>query len=424
MGSHWQTILLIMSLIVLNGLLAGSEIALISLREGQLRQLEHHPNKAARTVLRLAQAPTRLLATIQLGITLCGFLASATAAVSLAEPLMGLLGFLGPGAETVAVGAVTAGLTFLTLVFGELVPKRLAMQDARRWALLAARPLGALASISRPAVWALGVTTDLVVRALGGRADANREPLTDEELRDLVATHRGLNAEQRTIITGALDLGERRLRDIVVPRRAVLTLPADTPMPQARGVLAASGHCRAAVSATGHLDDVCGVVHLRDLLADAGTIGTVVRRPLLLPDTLLASDALRRFRAERESFALVVDERGAISGIVTRQDVLDEIVGEIDTPPVVAADGGLRLPGTFAVHDLPDLGINLTDRPPGDYVTVAGLVLAVLGRIPDHPGDRVRVGTWTIEVTGVDHHAVTTVRISPPPARPAAADAW
>jgi putative hemolysin len=419
MDSHWLVGLLVGVLILLNALFAGSEIAVISLRDGRLRQMERRSTKAASTLLSLVREPTRFLATIQLGITLSGFLASATAAVSLAQPLMPLVGFLGKAAEPVAIAAVTAVLTFLTLVFGELVPKRLAMQHAQRWALVAARPLHALAAVTRPAIWALGAATDLTVRALGGRPDADREQPSSDELRDLVAGHRGLHPEQRTIITGALDLRQRRLRDILTPRRAVVTLTANTSVPEARGRLLASGHSRAPVSATGHLDDIVGIAHLRDLLTSDGVVGDVLHPPVLFPDTLAVAEALRRFKTERQKLALVVAERGTVEGIVTLQDLLDEITGEIDdmadgeTGIQPAPGGCTRLPGTFPVHNLPDLGITLTNPPHGDYVTVAGLVLVALGRIPEVPGDRVCLGEWTIEVTAVHHHAITAVRLCP-----------
>jgi putative hemolysin len=212
MDGYWGTLVLVGVLVVLNALFAGSEIALISLREGQLRQLERREGAAASTLVRLARDPNRFLATIQVGITLAGFLASATAAVALAKPVAPLFGFLGAAAEPAAVAVITLLLTFLTLVFGELAPKRLAMQYALRWALVVARPLDFLSRVSRPLVWLLGRTTNGVVRVFGGNPEAGSEQLSPEELRDLVVGHRGLNAEQRTIITGALEIHERLLR--------------------------------------------------------------------------------------------------------------------------------------------------------------------------------------------------------------------
>ncbi|HET8642390.1 MAG TPA: hemolysin family protein [Pseudonocardiaceae bacterium] len=420
MGGYWFELLLVGVLVLLNALFAGSEIALISLREGQLRQLERRGSTAARTLTRLVRDPNRFLATIQIGITLAGFLASATAAVSLAQPLVPLLGFLGGAAEPVAIASVTLVLTFVTLVFGELAPKRLAMQYARPWAVLAARPLNALATLSRPVVWALGRTTDVTVRVLGGDPDADKEQLSPDELRDLVAGHRGLTGEQRLIITGALEIHERLLRGVLVPRREVFTLDADLPVEQARVALADSGHSRAPVVRSNNLDDVVGIALLRDLLGEGGTVTGHVRPAAMFPDTLRVSDALRRFKAEREQLALVVDEYGAVSGIVTLEDLLEEIVGEIydETDDDVMGvrhqpDGSLVLPGTFPVHDLPDIGVEIADAPPGDYATIAGMALVELGHIPQAPGERVEFRHWLLEIRGIDGHAITAIRLRP-----------
>jgi putative hemolysin len=416
--NYWWSIALIGVLVVLNALFAGSEIALISLREGQLKRLERRGGAAGRTLVRLARDPNRFFATIQVGITLAGFLASATAAASLAEPVASLFAFLGNAREAVAVTLITLILTFITLVCGELAPKRLAMQYAERWALTVARPLDLLSRASRPAIWMLGRMSDLMVRVFGGDPKAASEQLSPEELRDLVAGHRGLNAEQRTIITGALEIHERILREVLVPRRKVLTIRADKPIAEARALLASSGHSRAPIVKDGHLDDVIGVVTLRDLLDDSRTLADVTRPPVVFPDSVRVSDALRRFKDEREQFALVATEHGAIDGIVTLEDLLEEIVGEIydETDRDVMAvqtrpDGALQLPGTFPVHDLVDVGVEIADRPKGDYATIAGLVLTVLGRIPTGPGDRVVLTEWTVEVTAVAHHAITEVRL-------------
>lgn len=418
MDGYGLNIALVGVLVLLNALFAGSEMALVSLREGQLRTLERDDRAGARRLVRLARDPNRFLATIQIGITLAGFLASATAAVSLAEPLVPLLGFFGGAAGAVAVAVVTVVLTFLTLVFGELAPKRLAMQYALRWALLVARPLDLISTISRPAVWALSASTNLVVRVFGGNPHAESEQLSPEELRELVSSQRGLNPEQRMIISGALEIHERRLREVLIPRRAVFTLATDLDVPPARVELAASGHSRAPVARAGHLDDVVGVVHLRDLLDDDARLVDVTRPAVVFPDSLRVSDALRRFKAEREQFAVVVDEHGAVEGIVTLEDLLEEIVGEIydETDGDVMAvreadDGSLVLPGTFPIHDLVDLGVELPDAPEGGYATIAGLLLVALGRIPEQPGDMVVVSGWHLEVLAVEHHAITSVRL-------------
>lgn len=415
MDGYGFNLALVAVLVLLNAAFAGSEMAFVSLREGQLRSLEREGH---RRLVRLARDPNRYFATIQIGITLSGFLASATAAVSLAEPIVPLLSFLGGAASGVAIALVTVVLTFVTLVFGELAPKRLAMQYAVRWAKIVASTLDLLSTISRPAVWLLSKSTDLVVRVLGGDPDADDEQMSAEELRDLVEVQQHLNQEQRTIMTGALEIHERRLREVLVPRRQVTVLEAGLDTATAREILARSGHSRAPVTKDGHLDDVVGVVHLRDLLDDSVAVADVARAPMVLPDSVRVTDALRRMKAEHEQLALVVDEHGAVDGIVTLEDLLEEIVGEIydETDSDVVAvktepDGSIELPGTFPVHDLVDVGVELRDAPQGPYSTVAGLVLLLLGRIPEEPGDVVHVSGWSIEVLAVEHHAITQVRL-------------
>jgi len=416
----WLQLGLVAALIVMNAALAGSEMAFVSLREGQLRRLERM-SETGRLIGRLARDPNRFLATIQIGITLAGFLASATAAVAIAEPLTPALSFLGGAAEAVAVVLVTIVLTFFTLVFGELAPKRIAMQHAERWAVAVVRPLGALATVSRPLVWLLGRTTDLVVRLAGSDPHRQREDITPSEIRDLVTTHRGFTPEQRMIITGAVEIAERILREILVPRRVVFTLDGDTPVEEARARLAASGHSRSPIVRHGNLDEPLGIVALRDLVGEGvPDLLSVAKAPYMLPDTLRVADALRQFKADREQFALVVDEHGAVDGIVTIEDLLEELVGEIydETDRDVAAvqrgpDGSLLLPGTFPVHDLPDLGVDLEPLRDADYTTVAGLVIAHLGHLPTSPGESVSFDGWTAHVTGVEQRTVTGVRLAP-----------
>ena len=420
MSRYWFDIGLIAVLLLLNGLFAGSEIALVSLREGQLRALERAGGRRERALVRLARDPNRYLGTIQLGITLAGYLASATAAVTLAEPLVPALGFLGGGAEALAITGVTLVLAAINIIFGELVPKRLAMQHPQRWALLVAPLLDRLATLTKPMVWLLGRATDMVVRMLRGNSETSGEQLSAKELQDLVAVQRVLTPEQRDMISGALEIHDRSLREILIPRRTVVTLPSGMSPAQARETLVASGHSRAPVVRGRDLDDVIGVVHLRDLLLDSGTVETAVRPLVNLPDSLPVSEALRRFKHDREQFALVVDERGGAAGIVTLEDVLEEIVGEIydetDRDVLTSrrlADGTLVLPGNFPIHDLEDLGVHFNDAPRGDYTTIAGLVLVALSRIPESAGERVEMADWAIEVTGVSRNAITEVHLVP-----------
>jgi putative hemolysin len=410
-------VLLVFLLILVNAVFTGSEMAVISLREGQVQRLERE-SRSGRVLARLTRDSNRFLATIQIGITLGGFLASAVVAIYLSRPLVEQLGFLGGAAEPVATFLTTVVLTFVTLVLGELAPKRIAMQRAEGWGLLVARPLDMLSQFSRPAVWLLGKATDGVVRLAGVDPHAQRDEVTPEEIRDMVAAQQEFSAEQRTIISGAFEIADRILREILVPRRDVLTLPSGRPAAAALRALIDGGHSRAPVIGPAGLDDVIGVVHLRDLVGATGPVDELARPPLFLPETLRVTDALKQLRAERQPLALVVDERGAIDGIVTIEDLVEEIVGEIydETDRDVAAtvreaDGALLMPGSFPIHDLPDVGFQGYHQEEGDYTTIAGMVLAKLGHIPTEPGEIVTLPEFTAEVTEVTGRAITEVRV-------------
>jgi putative hemolysin len=421
MGGIGGQIVLVLILVLVNAAFSGSEMALVSLRDSQVQRMERQ-SRRGRVLGRLTRDPNRFLATIQIGITLAGFLASAAAAVSLSAPLVGPLGFLGSAAKPVAIFIVTIVLTFVTLVIGELAPKRIAMQRTEGWALLVARPIDMLSVLARPAVWLLGVATNLVVRLAGGDPNAQREEVTTEEIRDLVAAQQEFSAEQRTIISGAFEIADRILREILVPRRDVLTLATGMSAHEALRQLIDGGHSRAPVVGPAGLDDVIGVVHLRDLVDASGPVDRLCRPGLFLPETLRVSDAMLQLRVERQQMALVVDERGAIDGIITMEDLVEEIVGEIydetdrDVQSVVhEPDGALVMPGSFPIHDLPDIGFDGDAPEEGEYTTIAGMVLAVLGHIPTAPGEVVTLPEFTAEVVEVTGRAITRVRLRPLP---------
>lgn len=415
MGTTVVELVIVLLLVLVNAVFAGSEIALLSLREGQVRRLAG-TGRRGRAVAAIARDPNRFLSTVQVGITSAGFLASAFAAASLAEPLEAPLGVLGSAAEPVALVLVTAALTFVSLVLGELVPKRLALQRAEGWSLRVARPLGWLAKASRPVVTLLGATTDLFVRLLGGDPSRSKEDVSEEEIRDLVASHDELSDEQRRIVDGVFEVADRRVREVLVPRPSVLAFEATAPAAEVLAGLVASGHSRAPVHG-GDLDRVTGVVHLRDLVGQDGTAGDHARPALALPDSVGVLDALTRMRAEHQQLAVVVDEHGGSDGIVTVEDLVEELVGEIEdetdrdaAAAVTEPDGSIVVVGGFPVHDLPDLGVE--GVPGGDYATVAGLVLDRLGHLPE-PGEAVEVAGWRLEVVAVEGRAVGRVRLRP-----------
>ena len=401
--------------LLVNALLAGSEIAFVTLRDTQLTRIEQRGERG-RVLARLARDPTRFLTTIQLGINLAGFLASASVAQEVADRLDGPLDFLGGAARPVAFALVLLALTYLTMVLGELAPKRLALQRAEGWGLLAARPIATLDAIARPVVWLVGKSVDVVVRVLGGNPQARSEDVTEEEVRDLIASSVE-DEEQRTILSGAFEAAERTLREIVVPRSQVVALPVNAPAPEARADLVASGHTRAPVYAD-DLDDVRGVVHLIDLVDAEGPVGAHARPATVIPEAVSVLDALRRLRTDRQQMAVVVNEHGATEGIVTVEDLLEEIVGDLydEFDPDLGTvereeDGCFVLPGDYPVHDLPDIGVSL---PEGPYATVAGWALARLGHIPEG-AEQLEADGWRMEVLDVEKRAIKRLRLRPLP---------
>lgn len=414
MGDVWPQLVLVGVLVLVNAAFAGTELALVSLRESQLQRLEEQSATGA-VLARLARQPNQFLATIQIGITLAGFLASAAAAVSLAEPLEEPLSFLGGAAGPVSVVVVTLVLAYFTLVFGELAPKRIAMQRAEKWGLVMARPLDLLSKLTKPVVWLLSASTDIAVKLLGGDPKLQREEVTGEELRDMVAIHDTFPADQRQIIDGAFEIAERTLEEVMVPRADVFVIDADSTCDEALAQLVESGHSRAPVAEKRNLDRCVGMVRLRSLLGggDAPVL-SVTRDIPAFPDAARVLTALREFQAKRTQMAAVIDEHGRASGIVTVEDLVEELVGEIwdETDPDVAEvvhepDGTLVLAGTFPMHDLVDIDVEL---PEGDYTTIAGLVLEELGRFPT-AGEQLRIDGWTITIRTIDRHRITVVAL-------------
>jgi putative hemolysin len=412
----WPELILIVVLVAINALLSGAEIALISLREPQLARLEQRGG-AGKAAADLAREPNRFLATIQIGITLAGFLASAVAAVSLAQPLLPAFSWAGGAAETVAIITVTLLLSYLTLVFGELAPKRLALQRSEAWAVALGRPLHAFSVVMTPFVWLLSVSTDAVVRLFGGEPGTSREQVDVEELRDMILATGRLDDEHQEVILGAFEIADRTVAEVMTPRPDVRTIPESSTVGATLDEMNHSGFSPLpVVDDHGGLDTAQGVVALQDVvMADRiEPVRPYRREAPTFPESVPVLVALRTLQQERQQLAFVVDEFGGIEGIVTVEDLVEELVGEIydeyDSDVASVVDEGGRsyvIPGRFPVHDLVDLDIEV---PEGDYTTVAGLVLDAFGRVPD-PGEQTRVPGWDITVLGVDANAVTSVRL-------------
>jgi putative hemolysin len=421
--------LLVFAFILLGGLFAAAEIALVSLRESQVKALSDRGRRGQR-LARLVSDPNRFLAAVQVGVTLAGFFSAAFGAATLAGPFANWLidrGVPDGWADTISFVTITILVSFVSLVFGELAPKRLALQRAEGFALIAASPLDRIATLFRPVIWLLSRTTDLVVRLAGGDPSLNREAITEEELRGLVAAHESLSGDERKLIDDVFAAGEHQVREVMLPRTEVDFLEASTTISRASKIAMDAPHSRYPVVGR-NSDDVVGFVHIRDLLdpdvpgGRAATVGSVAREVKRLPGTKKVLSALSEMRRESHHLAIVVDEYGGTDGIVTLEDLIEEVIGEIrDEYDEESGERPVRPGGPAEVDGL----LNLDDfaeqtglrLPEGPYETAGGFVMAALGRLPA-VGDRVEVDRWTIEVLELDGRRAARLRVVPPPAEP------
>lgn len=421
-GGALLNFVLVVVFILIGGVFAATEIALVSLREGQLRALQQHGRRGARTVS-LARNPNRFLSSVQIGVTVAGFFSAAYGASTLAPsfaPALQDRGMSVAAADAVALVGTTLVISYLSLVLGELVPKRIALQNATGVALVTAPPLDRFAGLVRPVIWLLSVSTNALVRILGGDPTRTGEEITHEELRDLVVGNSALAEEERRVLTEVFDVARRSLTEVMCPRTEVDFLGAETPVRRARGDALALGHSRYPVRAE-TLDDVIGFVHVRDLLLARGdgtqAVGDLVRPLLRLPGSKPALAALAVMRQDNSQIALVVDEYGGTAGIVTLEDIVEEVVGEIgdefdpQRPDGAAAEPGPeRIDGRLLVKDFAsDTGAVL---PKGPYETVAGFVMHHLQRLP-RVGDRVEVDGWRLTVEALDGRRIAALSLAP-----------
>ena len=429
MNVGWD-ILLVLAVILIGGFFAAAEMALVSLREGQVRSLGRRGRRGQRTA-RLAQDPNRFLSSVQIGVTLATLLSGAFGAALLADKLAEQLEKLrlsGSVATPLGIVVVTLIISLFTLVFGELAPKRLALQRAERVAMFAGPVVDRLATVARPLVWFLSKCTNLVVQLLGGDPAASRGVMTDEELRDLVAGHQALSADERHIVGEVFDAGKRQIREVLVPRTEVEFLPAAMPISDAAAMAEQARYSRFPVYQESY-DDVIGFVHSRDLLdnrsgSDSRRVGEVCRPVKFLPISKMVLSALSEMRKDRAHLAIVVDEYGGTAGIVTLEDLVEELIGDIQdeydeeaSHPRQLHGGELEVDGLLNLDEFAEqTGLEL---PEGPYETVAGYLLAALGHLPQD-GESAEVGGRTLTVTQLDGRRISRLRVSP--TRPASPD--
>ncbi len=418
---------IVLLLILIEGVFVAAEIALVSLRESQVRGLAEAGRRGA-AVARLVGDPNRFLAAVQIGVTSTALLSSAFGAVTLSEDAKKYLVRHGWGdglASATGIIGVTLVISFVTLVIGELAPKRLALQRAEKAALFFAPPLGGLATLFRPVIWLLSKSTDGVVRLLGGDPTAGREPISEEELRGLVAAHESLTNDERRLIDDVFAAGERSIGEVMIPRTEVTFLDGTMTISKAARVAADSPHSRYPVIGRDQ-DDVLGFVHIRDLMLPSlrhdrdRTVASVAREVKALPGSKRVLNAMSEMRRESHHMAIVVDEYGGTDGIVTLEDLIEEVIGDIrdeyDEDTLEArrlAGGEVEVDGKLNLDEIAEIsGVEL---PEGPYATVAGFVMAELGRLPK-TGDVVTYDGVRLTVVRTEGRRAARVRLTPRPA--------
>jgi len=416
-------IVIILVIVLIGGFFAGAEMSLVALREGQVRKLAERGKRGQRAA-KLAQDPNRFLSAVQIGVTLATLVTGAYGAATLASMLTSALvraHLSRELASPLAFALVTVGITYVTLVLGELAPKRIALQRVERVALFSAPILDRIAILARPLVWLLSRSTNFVVSILGGNPRANRAVMTEEELRDLVASNQALSQDEREIVADVFDAGKRQLREVLLPRTEVEFVSADIPLSEAARLAVSVPYSRLPVYRDSY-DNVIGFVHIRDLLDPARadsplTVGQVSRHVKFLPISKTVLTALSEMRREQVHLAIVVDEYGGTAGIVTLEDLVEELIGDIRDEYDLAGGeprrlrgGEVEVDGLLNLHEFAEqTGIDL---PEGPYETAAGFVLAGLGEVP-RVGQSVEVAEHRITVTEMDGRRIARLRIAP-----------
>lgn len=422
-----RQILLVLLLIVINGYFAAAEIALVSARRAVIKAEAEEGSSRAQAVLRVTADPSRFLAAIQVGITLVGFGASATAAVSLAAPLAEWLRGLGMKWLTSIAGGlsvilVTLVISYLTLVFGELAPKRLGLQKAESVAKAVAVPVSVLQRVAAPVIWVLAWSTDAAARMLGVRPGAVRPGVTEEEIKLLVTEQGTLLDEEKRMIHEILELGDTVAREVMVPRVDAVMLEDTTTVAEAIQVFRTSGYSRLPVYHDDP-DTIVGILLLKDLVGPASAgrlqepVSAFLRPAVFVPETKPILPMLSDMQAAHNHLAVVVDEYGGTAGIVTIEDIVEEIIGEIadefdEERRYVTTLGPDEwvIDGRFSVDEAREtLGLDIPESE--EYDTVAGWVLMELGHIPS-PGEVLTRGDLTVRVEAVRRRRVSRLRLT------------
>lgn len=404
-----KSIAIVLGLIGLGAFFVAAEIALISLRDSQVKQISLRGKRGAKVAF-LTKNPNRFLAAVQIGVTLCGFLSAALGAEQLGKyviPELVAAGISQNSSEIISLVGITLVIAYISLVFGELVPKRVALFKSEPIALASSTIIDLVAKLFAPIIWLLSHSTNLIVRIFGIDAKTIKEQISEAELMDLLSGHSDLTEEERDIVEEVFNASDRMIHEVMVPRTEVDFLDASLPISQARKIAVDLAHSRYPVI-RGTSDEVIGFLHVRDLLNpkldDAEiTIIELVRSIQFLPGTKGVLPALTEMRSKRQHIAIVLDEYGGTDGIVTLENLVECLIGEIhdeydsheDDVEIQPRTGDIEVDGLISLEELQETaGITL---PEGPYETVSGFVMHFLGRIAvEHDVIRVNGARFTI----------------------------
>lgn len=425
---------IIVVLLGLNAVLAASELAIVSARKSRLRPLADDGNKGARRVLAVQESPTRFLAAVQVGITLAGFFASAVGAVSLVEILGdGLeesgIGFLAGNSHVIALIVITALLSFLSIIVGELTPKTIAIEHAEKIALRVIRPIDVFSRLASPIIHVLTACSNVLIRAFGGTGQSSLPSVTKPELLALLeaAEDEGVvEEEEASLVEDALNFGDIQVRSVMIPRVDVRSIEHDTSVRDAVSIFFETGYSRLIVHRESQ-DNVAGILHIKDVFrivwnsdeVASQTVVDLLRPAYFIPETKPIDELLEELRAQRTHIAVVLDEYGGMAGVVTLEDILEELVGDISDefdpgyePVRVVEPDVYDVDGRLSIHDLIDvLDIDADELAESDAESVGGLIADNLGRIPE-VGDRVEHDPLVLEVKSMDGYRVALVRVT------------
>lgn len=424
-------IALLLGLIFLNGLFAMSEIALMTARRARLQVLAESNDSGARAAIQLGENPTRFLSTMQIGITSIGVLNGIVGESALAGPFAAWLKTLGMPAHTAEVAAlvlVVLSITFVSIVMGELVPKRIGQLYAEPIARLSARPVLWMAAITKPFVRLLTASTDISLRTLGLRTEQTNT-VTQEEIHALLAEGSesgAIEQQEHEMVRNVFRLDDRQIGSLMTPRSEIVFLDIEDERPVNLDKIAETDHSRYPVC-KGGLDEVLGIATAKQILGqtlrgEAADFSTHLQQVAYVPDTLTGMELLENFRSTSVQMALVIDEYGEIQGLVTLQDLLEAITGEFkpndieDAWAVQREDGSWLLDGLIPIPELKDL-LNLRQTPEEDkgrYHTLAGMIMLLLGRLPQ-VADKLDWGGWIFEVVDMDGKRIDKVLVSRDP---------